>query len=330
MLFDKRNAKFYILEILKEFSDKDHLLTQQDIMDKLHDIYQVDMERKTVSSNLYLLQDLDYDVVIEKKGCYLGEREFDETEVKYLIDAIYSSKVISSENASSISKKLYSFLSKYQRNDYNYVYKTKELTRTNNKEFFYNISIITEAIKEKKKIEFIYLSYDKQGNLVDKKPGYKYIVSPYFLVNNFGNYYLLANISKYDNHSNFRLDFMKNISITDEKIIPYENIKSMGPNFDIAKHMNDHVYMFGGEIINAKVLVKEEYAITYLYDWFGKNVKLEIIDGKLYANIRTDDRAFVYWALQFSHLFTVISPDSIRNKIIDILKESLEDYKKNA
>ena len=79
-MFDKRNAKFYILEILREYSDENHLLTQQDIIDKLK-AYQIDMERKTVATNLQLLQELDYDVVITKKGCYLGEREFDETEI---------------------------------------------------------------------------------------------------------------------------------------------------------------------------------------------------------------------------------------------------------
>jgi len=328
MLFDKRNAKFYILEILREYSDENHLLTQQDIIDKLHSIYQVDMERKTVSANLYLLQDLDYDVVIEKKGCYLGEREFNETEVKYLVDAIYSSKAISSENANNLSKKLYSTLSKYQRNDYTYVYKSKELTRTNNKEFFYNISIITEAIKNKKKIEFDYLTYDKKGNLVNRREDYKYIVSPYFLVNNFGNYYILGNIYPHDNHSNFRVDYIKNINILNEDIIPYEKITTMGKDFNITKHMNDHVYMFGGNIVTAKILVKEEYAVTYIYDSFGKNAKLQNEGDKLYAYIRTDDRAFVYWALQYAKLYTVIEPENVKNEIINILTESLDSYTK--
>ena len=29
MIFDKRNAKFYILEILREYSDENHLLTNK-------------------------------------------------------------------------------------------------------------------------------------------------------------------------------------------------------------------------------------------------------------------------------------------------------------
>ena len=38
-MFDKKMAMFYILDILKEYSDKDHLLKQKDIINKLHDIY---------------------------------------------------------------------------------------------------------------------------------------------------------------------------------------------------------------------------------------------------------------------------------------------------
>ena len=39
LYYNKKMAIFYILDILKEFSDSDHLLTQKDIINKLHDIY---------------------------------------------------------------------------------------------------------------------------------------------------------------------------------------------------------------------------------------------------------------------------------------------------
>ena len=85
--------------------------------------------------------------------------------------------------------------------------------------------------------------------------------------------------------------------------------------------------MFGGNIINAKILIKEDWTVRYVYDWFGKNARLSTLDDKLYATIRTDDRAFKYWALQYTHLFTVIEPLDVRNEIIDILKQSLNQYK---
>ena len=152
-MFDKKMSIFYILDILKEGTDKNHFLTQQEIINKLHSIYLVDLERKTVSTNIELLIDYGYDIIkVPGKGYYLNEREFDENEVKYLIDAVYSSKSISGLQAHQISKKLTSLLSKYEQKDYSYLYKSGEVNRSTNTEVFLNIELINEAIKQNKKI----------------------------------------------------------------------------------------------------------------------------------------------------------------------------------
>lgn len=225
-----------------------------------------------------------------------------------------------------LSKKIYSTLSKYEQKDYSYIHKSTEITRTTNKEFFYNIDIITEAIKTNKKIKFNYLIYNNKGKLIERRDGHNYIVSPYFLVNNFGKYYLICNIDKYEDHTNFRLDYISNIELTSEDRKPIPNVKTLGENFDINKHINDHVYMFGGNIITAKVLIKKDYAITYIYDWFGKNATIRTEDEKLYAYIKTDDRAFLYWALQYCEEFKVIEPEYLKKQIIEHTKEILKDY----
>ena len=326
-MFDKKSAPFYILNILKEYSDKNHLLKQKDIIDKLHNIYMIDIERKTIATTIDLLISLDYDIVqIPGKGYYLDQREFDETEIKFLIDAIYSSKIIPGDYANDISKKLYSSLSKYQRKDYSYIHKSTEISRSMNNDFFYNIDIINEAINKKKKITFNYLAYDNTGKLIKRKNGYIYKVSPYYLVNNFGKYYLLCNLGNHNDHSNFRLDYITNIELTDENIFPIENIKTLGKDFNITKHINDHVFMFGGNIIEAKIEVLSDAAVTYVYDWFGSNARLKKENDKLYAYIRTDDRAFIYWALQYIELCIVIEPKDVRDKIINILNNSIKNY----
>ncbi len=325
-MYDKKLSMFYILEILKEYSDRNHLLKQKDIIDKLHNIYNVDIERKTISSTLELLTELGYDIYKDKAGVCLDERDFDETQIKFLIDAIYSSKIITAEQAKEISEKLYSSLSKYQRKDYSYIHKSTEISRTENKEVFSNIDFISEAIKIKKKITFKYLSYDKQGKLIERRDGYEYKVSPYFLINNFGKYYLICNISSHDDHSNFRIDYIKDIKLTNEDINPIEKVKTLGKDFNINKHINDHVYMFGGEIINAKILIKEESAVKNIYDWFGKNARIKNEDDKLYAYIRTDDRAFLYWALQYCEDYKIIEPEYLKKQMIEHAKLMLKDY----
>ena len=325
-MFDKKLATFYILDILKEYSDRNHLLKQKDIIDKLHNIYGIDIERKTIASTLELLSELGYDIYKEPKGVCLDERDFDETQIKFLIDAVYSSKTITGEQAKEISAKLYSSLSKYQRKDYSYIHKSTEITRTTNKEFFYNIDIITEAIKSNKKITFNYLIYDNKGKLIKRRDGHIYKVSPYYLVNNFGRYYLICNSDKYDDYTNFRLDYISNIEITDEDRNPISNVKTLGANFNINKHINDHVYMFGGNVITAKILIKKDYAITYIYDWFGKNATLINENDKLYAYIKTDDKAFKFWILQYCEEFELIEPQYLREQLLEHAKEMIKDY----
>ena len=271
-MFNKKMTLLYILDILREYSDENHLLTQQNIIDKLKTIYLIDIERKTISSTIDLLIEYGYDIIKNPSGgYYLNERDFNENEIKYLIDALYSSKSIPGSEAREISKKLYSKLSKYEQKDYSYLYKSTEVNRVENKDVFLNIELINEAIKQRKKITFEYLSYDENGKLSTRRKGYKYKVSPYFLINNFNKYYLLCNIDRFDNHANFRVEYMTNINILAEDIKPYKEVMTLGEKFDITKHINDHIYMFGGKLITAQIEILNKSAITYVIDWFGNN-----------------------------------------------------------
>ena len=328
MIFDKKMAMLYILDILKEYSDENHPLTQKDIIDKLHNIRMIDIERKTIASTIELLTKYGYDVIsVPKKGYYLYSRDFDETEIKYLVDAIYSSKTIPGVVAKKLSKKLYSSLSKYAQKDYAYLYKSTEINRAQNNDVFLNIELINEAIKQKKKITFQYLIYDEKGKLTKRWDGYKYKVSPYFLINNFNKYYLLCNVNTHPNHANYRIEYMTNIEVLDEEITPYKDIESMGEKFDISKYINDHIYMFGGELINAKIEILNKNAITYVIDWFGENARVYNEDGKIFATIKSNDDAFFYWALQYQDHIKVLSPEKIVNRIVSSLEENIKKYK---
>ena len=244
-MFNKKMTLLYILDILREYSDENHLLTQQNIIDKLKAIYLIDIERKTISSTIDLLIEYGYDIIKNPSGgYYLNERDFNENEIKYLIDALYSSKSIPGSEAREISKKLYSKLSKYEQKDYSYLYKSTEVNRVENKDVFLNIELINEAIKQRKKITFEYLSYDENGKLSTRRKGYKYKVSPYFLINNFNKYYLLCNIDRFDNHANFRVEYMTNINILDE---------------DINTNNLDHLY----KLTKIKHMTKEDENMNY-------------------------------------------------------------------
>ena len=219
MIQNKKSSIILVLKVLEEYSDSNHFLTQKEIIDKIDEIYGIELERKSIGSSLELLQELDYDIVRGERGGFaLLSRTFDTTEASFLIDAIFSSRSIDGKMAKQISTNIYSCFSKYERQDYSYIYKSMEVTRTCNKDVLFNISIIQEAIKRNKQIGFQYLTYDVNGKEILRKDGYIYHVSPYYLINNFGRYYLLCNYNeKYNNFNIFRLDYMVNIQINESR-----------------------------------------------------------------------------------------------------------------
>ena len=135
-MIDSRKANIYLVyKILEEYTDLEHYLTQQEIVEKIKMDYGYECERKSVGSSISLLTDLGFDIVKgqNNKGFALASRQFDKNEIAFLIDGIFSSKVIPGEQAKDIVEKLVKNLSIYERKNYKYLYKTTEITRTNNK-----------------------------------------------------------------------------------------------------------------------------------------------------------------------------------------------------
>ena len=160
------------------------------------------------------------------------------------------------------------------------------------------------------------MCFNKKGNETFKFEGYEYKVSPCYLINNYGRYYLIAYIEKYGHTNNYRVDYIKNIKILEdmERIDPmtldeFKNYKS------ISDYINEHIYMLGGETIEAIIELKDSYVVQYIYDWFGANSKIENDDDKLYAKVKRNINALFYWCMQYSEHITVISPQELIDRI---------------
>ena len=330
MLPNKKSSILLVLKVLEEYTDEEHYLTQQEIADKIYQVYDIELERKSVGSSLSMLEELDYDIDKGPKGGFaLLSRTFDQTEASYLIDAIFSSRSIDGRQAKKIADQVSSCFSKYQRKDYSYIYKSSEINRTDNKQVLYNISVIHEAMKQGKRVGFQYLAYDAEGNQTVRRDGYEFIVSPYYLINNFGRYYLLCNYrEKYRAIQTFRIDYMVNIQIKDDW--PIKNMKDLEEglkDFSISKYLNDHIYMFGGDVIEAELELDGDWGILIVKDWFGENAKLSHKDGKAYIKVKCNEMALYYWIMQYSDWVKVISPASLVEKTKEGLQKALERYK---
>lgn len=329
MISNKKSSILLVLNTLKEYTDEEHFLTQQEIVEKIYQNYDFEIERKSVGSSIQLLIELDYDIVKGPRGGFaLFSRTFDLTEATFLVDAVLSSKSIDGKMAKKLCDCICSCFSKYQRKDYSYIYKSSKINRTNNVNILYNISIIQEAIKKGKRIGFQYMTYDDNGTLVKKRNGFQYIVSPYYLINNFGRYYLLCNYrEKYRALQIFKLEYISNIEIKNNwPIKSLTELKNAPKNFSITEFINDHIYMLDGDTIEVEIELDESSCIQYVKEWFGNNSKLKKIENKIHVIIKSNENALYYWVMQYSDCIKVISPKIFVDRVRKGLKEALDRY----
>ena len=96
----------------------------------------------------------------------------------------------------------------------------------------------------------------------------EYTVSPYQMVASNGRYYLLCSYDKYEDEiSNLRVDRIINAEILDERIVKNKAFK----DFNIPKHMIEHIYMMSGD---SEVVTFEfdKKTLINVIDWFGNDI----------------------------------------------------------
>ncbi len=331
MIENKKASIIMILKVLEEYSDEDHFLTQQEIIDKVNELYGIELERKSVAFSIYLLQELDYDINKSPRGGYaLLSRTFDNSEIRFITDALFSMKSLSKKQATILSKKLNSCLSKYQRKEYNYIYKSGDSNTYENKELFYTLELIEEAKKKGKRISFQYLTFDENGKPYTKMDGFRYIVSPYYSVNSNSRYYLMCNYrEKYRPIQLFRIDYMVNPKIEDEwPIKPIESLEGM-KDFNIYTYLKRSVYLLEGNIITAAFKIEDDNAIQYVVDWFGNNARIYKRNGNQYTTITGNENALFYWYMQYSESFTIMGPQTLVQRVRDEAERIVKKYEKS-
>ena len=318
-----------ILEILKEYSDQEHRLTQQEIIRLLKSNYDMVCDRRSVKNNVVCLRELGYEISMED-GYYLLEREFDDVELLMLIDSVLFAKFLTQKQAKTLIEKLKSIGNKYFSAKVNHIINLPELRHGYNKQLMYVLDTINEAISQHKKISFVYNQYGSDFKLHPKREE-KYIVNPYQMVANNGFYYLIGNYDKYDDISHYRLDKMTCVEMLTEKVKQQNQVMGLEQGLNLPKHMAEHIYMFSGGSVTINMLV-DETIIGELVDWFGNDfyVIKKRQNNQVLVRLRCNEQAFFYWTLQYGPYVEVLEPVSLRRKIAEAVSEMNEKYNRNG
>lgn len=319
-----------ILEILRG-TDLETPLTASQIVERLKimDIG-LEPEEKSVCRDVNALQEAGYPIKMsngKRRGYYFAVHSFEPWEVKLLSDAVLQMRCITQDDTRKLFDKLLGQLSEAQQKKLKCIYCVNSLIKNEDENVSCSISNIIEAMYQNRKVEFNYIKRGKYMEVQNRYDGYLYRVNPYALVLQHENYYLIANVEKYQNLSTYRLDRIRNLSISEGRRRDPREVLGDNPDLKLQEHINTRIQQFSGEYRRV-VLKCREREMDKIYDFVGKNVYIQELDEewlKVGARVQ-DGEGLIGWLAEFADRIQVLEPKDLRQAVVERLKSGLMSY----
>ncbi len=324
---NKKRALLYVLEVLKNYTDEEHPMTYEQIIQKIEEDYNgVRLERKFIGSCIADLDEVYHCVGGKgsKYGCYYNARLFTKGEIPLLVDMLFSSKTLTGASSEKLATRILSTLSVHQKENYDYISDAQYISRGSNKRLFFNVERICDAIVDKKQISFHYYSSHQAKALKEA-----YCVSPYALLPNLGRYYLIYQANdKPGKLSTIRLENVDEVKILTADALPIEGVQGYENGFNDAQYINEHPHFKNGRIIKGAVLkLENKNARAIVMDCFGEDTAFEKRGDTLFAHLNNiDEISLKYYCLQYGEYFSLMTPETTKKKIEQALEKIGENY----
>lgn len=337
-----------ILDILKKYTDENHRLSQKEIVEILDNEYDMKTDRKSVKRNLMNLIEFGYDIEYsesirvyknkqgeEIKSLILSDfylnRDFSNGELRLLIDSLLFSKHIPYSQCKELIKKLEGLSNIYFKSRIKHI-STFSDNSMDNKQLFYTIDVLDEAISKQKQVSFYYYEYgtDKKLHYRKRPDGSirEYIINPYQMAAKEGKYYLICNYDKYDYISNYRIDRIAEIKLLDTPAKPFEKLDGAeNQRLNLGKYMGEHIYMFSSKTVRTIFRITKPM-ISDVIDMFGNDVKFTgETDSYVTVTANVNEMAMLQFAKSFAPDVMILEPKQLRDKVKNDLERALKKYK---
>lgn len=320
----KKLALIRIWQILKENSDYDHPMTQEDIATKLENEYGIVIERKAISRNISLLKESGVEIESRRAGSYLDRRDFEDSELHMLIDGVLSSKHITARHSKDLIDRICSLSNKYFRSSVKHIHSVNDWSKTDNQALFYNIELIDAAIEEEKQIHYDYNKYGIDKKLHKTSQQY---VSPYLMILHNQRYYLMSYSEYWHNIVFHRLDRITNMTIIDRKATPIKNVPGYENGINYKELSSTMPYMYSDQPEHID-FIADEGIIDQIVDWFGNDVRImkSNDEGKVRVSVKASPTAMEFWAMQYINHVEILSPEPLRIRMREVLENGLKKY----
>ena len=320
----KKLALLRILQILHKYSDLQHPLTQEKIAYYLDSEYGIVIERKAISRNISLLMDADVEIGHCRDGYYLETREFEDTELKLLVDSVLCNQNITAKHSADLIEKLCKLSNKYFRSHVKNIHTVKDWNKTENPALFYNIELVDMAIEEGKQIQYDYNKYGIDKHL--HKSSFQR-VTPYQLILHNQRYYLMAHSSYWGNMAFHRLDRISNIRLYDQPAQSIREVPGYESGIDYKKISTTMPYMYTDDPERIEFISHADI-MDQIIDWFGKDITIQKTNepNKVIVSVWASPNAMEHWAMQYLTYVEVLTPAHLRARIKSNLAEAIQKY----
>lgn len=303
----------YLYKILLERTDEEHPLTTAQIMKILNDEYGINAHRTTIPKDIAALQEFGVDIVVvhsTQSKFFVSSRKFELPELKLMIDAVESSRFITSKKSEALIEKIHTLtsqgqLGKLKRNNY-----VVDRVKPDNEQIYYIVDAINDAINEGKQISFQYYDYSGLKKKVLKNKGEVYKLSPYKFLWSGDYYYVIGYSEKKGKVINFRVDRIATIpTVLAKDVIP------MPEDFNIENFTKEVFFMFSGQKVEVDLRCDNSLMKTMI-DQFGEDVTTLAYDMTSFRLLTevTASPIFFGWVFGFAGKVQILGPENVKEQ----------------
>ena len=304
------NQKFKLYrlaQIMLEQTDDEHYITMPEIMEALGR-YEITADRRSIYQDLRDLEELGIEVEGEPAGrgyhYHVVSRPFELPELKLLVDAIQSSRFITEKKTNALIRKLEKLVSRHEAMRLQRQVYVSGRIKTMNESIYYAVDTIHNAIARNRQIRFQYYQWNVKKEMVLRRDGAWYHVSPWGLSWDSENYYLVG----YD---------------ADEPREGKERFRKL----DMAEYARKSFGMFGGKEEHVKLLVDNSLA-GVIIDRFGKSVMMVPTDeGHFTAHVTVMvSSQFLGWVFSLGEQVKILGPQFVAEQMKEEGERLLRQY----
>lgn len=351
---------YLVLQYLMRETDENNVRTADDVVAYLDEFYNISAERRSIYEDIKAINSallaLEEECTIEeaeemlaeddtgelktiiydasKKGFYVRQRHYDLNDIRLLAECVYSAKFVNEGQAKRLVNVVCEFVSEAQAERIKHNAFLTDRVKTNNAAVLNNISKINDAMSTRlagkkhvpEKISFKYLKYTigDMSKQVERRKGAEYIVNPFQLLINDGNYYLLAFDEKHKQRT-FRVDRMKGVELTG---VPRECQEEFDL-IDMRTYAKRVFSMYSGRKTRIRIRFSNRLLDTVVERFGTKDVLYSQVDDRHFSaetEVEVSDQ-FYGWLLGFGKRAKILSPQSEIDGLNQYLDKVIENYK---